>query len=84
MFIAISSAGKAVNSATSRREVHKASRLDIKVWHKSQTKKSRRKRYLIGSAYVTIGELQRGEGKPGASELSGFDYAVASVWLAEG
>lgn len=47
-----------------------ASRLDIKVWHRSQTKKSRRKRYLIGSAYVTLGEIVRKQDRPGSSACS--------------
>ncbi|KZT01146.1 uncharacterized protein LAESUDRAFT_752811 [Laetiporus sulphureus 93-53] len=38
------------------RDVHHDSRLDIKVWHKSHGK-NRKKKHLIGSAYVSLGEL---------------------------
>ncbi|OBZ66030.1 hypothetical protein A0H81_14009 [Grifola frondosa] len=38
--------------------------LDIKVWHKSQTKKKSRKRHLVGSAYVSLGEILRNQGQP--------------------
>ncbi|KAI0347642.1 hypothetical protein BDW22DRAFT_1349674 [Trametopsis cervina] len=48
------------------REVHHASRIDVKVWHQSHTKKTRRKRYLIGSAYVTLGEIVKRQDRPGS------------------
>ncbi|KAI0749014.1 hypothetical protein BC629DRAFT_1598971 [Irpex lacteus] len=45
-------------------EVHHASRLEIKVWHQSHTKKSKRKRYLVGSVFLTLGDLVRRQDKP--------------------
>ncbi|KIP03921.1 hypothetical protein PHLGIDRAFT_110314 [Phlebiopsis gigantea 11061_1 CR5-6] len=38
--------------------------LDIKIWHKSATKKQRRKRHLVASAYVVLGELLKRQGRP--------------------
>ncbi|KAI0931091.1 hypothetical protein AcW2_000050 [Taiwanofungus camphoratus] len=37
-------------------DVDHATRLDIKVWHKSHSK-NRKKRHLVGSAYVSLGEV---------------------------
>lgn len=51
-----------------RHDVDHDTRLDIKVWHKGQTKKQRRKRHLVGSAYVVLGELLRRQEQPGAGE----------------
>ena len=50
-----------------RNDVDESSRLDIKLWHKSH-RKSRRKQHMVGTAYVTLGELLKrqemsGQGK---------------------
>ncbi|GJE97821.1 hypothetical protein PsYK624_140430 [Phanerochaete sordida] len=44
-------------------------KLDIKVWHHARTKKKGRKPHLIGSAYVTLGELQRRQENPDANVI---------------
>ena len=54
-------------SVLCRNDVDESSRLDIKLWHKSH-RKSRRKQHMVGSAYVTLGELLKrqemsGQGK---------------------
>lgn len=46
-------------------DVDHSSKLDIKVWHHARTKKKGRKPHLIGSAYVTLGELLRRQDIPG-------------------
>ncbi|KAK7686479.1 hypothetical protein QCA50_010075 [Cerrena zonata] len=46
------------------RDIDGSSYLDIKVFHKSHSK-NRRKRHLIGSAYVTIGDVLRRQSRPG-------------------
>ena len=45
--------------------VDETTRLDITVYHKSH-KKSRRKRHVVGTAYVTLGELLKRQERPGA------------------
>ncbi|KAI0687977.1 hypothetical protein BC835DRAFT_1419527 [Cytidiella melzeri] len=49
------------------REVHHASRIDIQVWHQSHTKKSKRKRYLVGSVYLTLGDIVRKQEHPASN-----------------
>lgn len=49
------------------RDIDHATRLDIKVYHKSHSK-NRKKRNLIGTAYHTIGELVRRQARPGCGK----------------
>lgn len=50
------------------RDINHNSRLDIRVYHKSQSK-NRKKRNLVGSAYVSVGELIRRQSHPGCGML---------------
>ena len=51
-----------------RRDVHAGSKVDIKVWHKSQTKKKGKKPRLVATACHSLGELvKRHEIAPSAS-----------------
>ncbi|KAL6303935.1 hypothetical protein BKA93DRAFT_826150 [Sparassis latifolia] len=51
------------------RDVGIESKLDIRVWHKSHSKsKNRKKRHLVGSVYISLGELLKKQDSPGASE----------------
>lgn len=43
-------------------EVHHGSRLEIRVWHRSQTKAKRRKAHLVGSASALLGEVVKRQG----------------------
>ncbi|KAJ3541933.1 hypothetical protein NM688_g6024 [Phlebia brevispora] len=45
-------------------DVDEATRLDIRIWH--QSGKRRRKRHIVGSAYVRLGELFKRQECPGA------------------
>ncbi|KAH9914722.1 hypothetical protein B0H21DRAFT_828294 [Amylocystis lapponica] len=47
------------------RDVDRSTRLDIRVWHKSHSKK-RTKRHKIGSAYVSLDEVLRQQTRPGS------------------
>ncbi|KAF7791086.1 hypothetical protein EIP86_002047 [Pleurotus ostreatoroseus] len=51
-------------------DVDESSRLDIKLWHKSH-RKSRRKQHMVGTAYVTLGELLK------RREMSGQDIPIS-------
>ena len=53
-------------------EVNHSSRLDIKVWHQSRTKKSNRKRYLVGSVFLTLADLVRKQDRPASSKCAWF------------
>lgn len=53
-----------------------SSKLDIKIWHHARTKKKGRKPHLIGSAYVTLGDLLRRQEKPEAGEPVPTCYVV--------
>lgn len=47
------------------RDVDHSSQLDIQVWHKPSSK-NRKKRHLVGSAYVSLGEVIRKQQQPGS------------------
>ncbi|OSX66820.1 hypothetical protein POSPLADRAFT_1072046 [Postia placenta MAD-698-R-SB12] len=47
------------------RDVDHSSQLDIQVWHKPSSK-NRKKRHLVGSAYVSLGEVIRRQQQPGS------------------
>ncbi|GBE77175.1 hypothetical protein SCP_0100470 [Sparassis crispa] len=50
------------------RDVGIESKLDIRVWHKSHSKsKNRKKRHLVGSVYISLGELLKKQDSPGAN-----------------
>jgi hypothetical protein len=51
-----------------RHEVHLASHLEIKVWHQSHTKKNRRKKYLVGSTDITLGDIFKRQDSPKSSK----------------
>ncbi|KAG5340695.1 hypothetical protein C0989_000738 [Termitomyces sp. Mn162] len=66
-----------------RHEVYNASRVDISVWYRSQSKKKAKKRTLVASASHTLGELvrlQENEGRKGKS-LSSMTYLMPKVEL---
>ncbi|KAG6886933.1 hypothetical protein C0995_003103 [Termitomyces sp. Mi166 len=50
-------------------ELHNGSHVDIRVWHRSQTKKKAKKRILVASASHTLGELVRQQEKEHGKEL---------------
>lgn len=58
---------RCVNKKCNRREVHLASRLDVKVW---RAKRNKRKRQLVGSVFLTLGDLVRKQTSPGSSEYT--------------
>ena len=51
-------------------EVHHGSRLEIRVWHRSQTKAKRRKAHLVGSASALLGEVVKRQGDDRRAHLS--------------
>lgn len=59
-----------------RHDADHSTKLDIKIWHHARTKKKGRKPHLIGSAYVTLGELLRRQEKPEAGELVPVRHVV--------
>lgn len=59
-----------------------ASQVDVKVWHKPSTsKKSRKKKQLVASGKMGLGEIVKSQGGDPRSRESRFLLKVIVLWL---
>lgn len=66
-----------------RRDVDHSSQLDIQVWHKPSSK-NRKKRHLVGSAYVSLGEVIRKQQQPGSGmSIKSFEFPLQLITHAD-